>query len=168
MELADILPNVYFTTNMKRNYLLIKMLNTSWLKRLEEDYSVRDVLIQTSGVWFEICSTIAKFLIKWKITQKRKRIRKKTKIINYVKNSYWSLNHCVELKKTVRLQNPVVQYKYGAKSKKKKKKDSVLILRWSIVGSPYKHSGRSMVIKIEQSPKITIDWQNSMEAGVFC
>ena len=98
------------------------MLNTSWLKRLEEDYSVRDVLIQTSGVWFEICSTIAKFLIKWKITQKRKRIRKKTKIINYVKNSYWSLNHCVELKKTVRLQNPVVQYKYGAKSKKKKKK----------------------------------------------
>ena len=29
LELADVLPNVYFTTNMKRNYLLIKMLNTS-------------------------------------------------------------------------------------------------------------------------------------------
>ena len=29
LELADILPKVYFTTNMKRNYLLIKMLNTS-------------------------------------------------------------------------------------------------------------------------------------------
>ena len=26
LELPDILPNVYFTTNMKRNYLLIKML----------------------------------------------------------------------------------------------------------------------------------------------
>ena len=29
LELSDILPNVYFTTNMKRNYLQIKMLNTS-------------------------------------------------------------------------------------------------------------------------------------------
>ena len=29
LELADILPKVHFTTNMKRNYLLIKMLNTS-------------------------------------------------------------------------------------------------------------------------------------------
>ena len=29
LELADILRNVYFTTKMKRNYLLIKMLNTS-------------------------------------------------------------------------------------------------------------------------------------------
>ena len=29
LELADVLPNVYFTTNMKRNYLLIKILNTS-------------------------------------------------------------------------------------------------------------------------------------------
>ena len=29
LELADMLPNVYFATNMKRNYLLIKMLNTS-------------------------------------------------------------------------------------------------------------------------------------------
>ena len=29
LELADILPNVYFTTNMKRNYLPIKILNTS-------------------------------------------------------------------------------------------------------------------------------------------
>ena len=27
LELADILRNVYFTTKMKRNYLLIKMLN---------------------------------------------------------------------------------------------------------------------------------------------
>ena len=29
LELADILPYAYFTTNMKRNYLLIKMLNKS-------------------------------------------------------------------------------------------------------------------------------------------
>ena len=29
LELADILPNVYFTANMKWIYLLIKMLNTS-------------------------------------------------------------------------------------------------------------------------------------------
>ena len=29
LKLADILPIVYFTTNMKRNYLQIKMLHTS-------------------------------------------------------------------------------------------------------------------------------------------
>ena len=29
LKLADILPYVYFTKNMKQNYLLIKMLNTS-------------------------------------------------------------------------------------------------------------------------------------------
>ena len=29
LKLADILLYVYFTTNMKQNYLLIKMLNTS-------------------------------------------------------------------------------------------------------------------------------------------
>ena len=29
LELVDILPYVYFTTNMKRNYLLVKMLNAS-------------------------------------------------------------------------------------------------------------------------------------------
>ena len=40
LELADVLPNVYFTTNMKRNYLLIKILNTSWLKSFQLTYNL--------------------------------------------------------------------------------------------------------------------------------
>ena len=37
MELADFLPNVYRTTEIKRNYLLVKMLNTSWLKSFQSN-----------------------------------------------------------------------------------------------------------------------------------
>ena len=45
LELAGILPNVYFTTNMKRNYLLIKMLNMGWLKSCQSTQRVAELLI---------------------------------------------------------------------------------------------------------------------------
>ena len=41
LELADILLYVYFTTNMKRNYLLVKMLNKIWLKSYQSTYDLR-------------------------------------------------------------------------------------------------------------------------------
>ena len=41
LELADILLYVYFTTNMKRNYLLVKMLNKSWLKSYQSMHDLR-------------------------------------------------------------------------------------------------------------------------------
>ena len=45
LELAGILPNAYFTTNMKRNYLLIKMLNMGWLKSCQSTQRVAELLI---------------------------------------------------------------------------------------------------------------------------
>ena len=47
LELAGILPNVYFTTNMKRNYLLIKMLNMGWLKSGQSTQRVAELLIKS-------------------------------------------------------------------------------------------------------------------------
>ena len=80
-------------------------------------------------------------------SKERKRLRKKRKVINYIKllllstSSFWIGKNRLVINTDVKvLQN------------QKNKKDPALSFDWLTVGSPYNHFGQLMTITINRSP----------------